>query len=84
MVGDIYMGRVRRVVKGMQAAFIDIGFKQDAFLHFSDMGEEVNQLFADIDEELVEGKGKKKEIDPRDLLRNGQEIAVQIIKKTIT
>lgn len=83
MVGDIYMGRVRRVVKGMQAAFIDIGFKQDAFLHFSDMGEEVNQLFADIDEEHLESKGTKKEIDPPDLLRNGQEIAVQIIKEPI-
>ena len=39
MVGDIYYGRVAKVVKGMQAAFIDIGMKQDAFLHFSDIGD---------------------------------------------
>jgi ribonuclease G len=83
MVGDIYKGRVRRVVKGMQAAFINIGFEQDAFLHFSDIGEEVNQLFADVDEEMLNGKSKKLDIDPADLLRNGQEIAVQIIKEPI-
>ncbi|UCF64569.1 MAG: Rne/Rng family ribonuclease [bacterium] len=83
MVGDIYKGRIRRVVKGMQAAFINIGFEQDGFLHFSDMGDEVNQLFADIDEEAIEGKQKKKDVDPPDLLRNGQEINVQIIKEPI-
>ncbi len=84
MVGDIYKGRVRRVVKGMQAAFINIGFEQDAFLHFSDMGSDVNQLFADIDEESTEGGQKKQDVDPADLLRNGQEIAVQIIKEPIS
>jgi len=83
MVGDIYKGRIRRVVKGMQAAFINIGFEQDAFLHFSDMGDEVNQLFADIDVEMIESKQKQSDIDPPDLLRNGQEINVQIIKEPI-
>ncbi|MBN2365021.1 MAG: Rne/Rng family ribonuclease [Calditrichaeota bacterium] len=83
MVGDIYKGRVRRVVKGMQAAFINIGLEQDGFLHFSDMGEEVNQLFADIDEELISDGKKKSDVDPPDLLRNGQEIGVQIIKEPI-
>jgi ribonuclease G len=83
MVGDIYKGRIRRVVKGMQAAFINIGFEQDAFLHFSDMGEEVNQLFADIDDEQISNGKKKEDVDPADLLRNGQEIAVQIIKEPI-
>jgi ribonuclease G len=84
MVGDIYKGRIRRVVKGMQAAFINIGFEQDAFLHFSDMGNKVNQLFADIDEELLENENKRSDVDPSDLLRNNQEIAVQIIKEPIS
>jgi ribonuclease G len=84
MVGDIYKGRIRRVVKGMQAAFINIGFEQDAFLHFSDMGNKVNQLFADIDEELLENENKRSDVDPSDLLRNNQEIAVQIIKGPIS
>lgn len=85
MVGDIYKGRVRKVVKGMQAAFIDIGFQQDGFLHFSDMGSNVNQLFADIEEEESEGGGKSRpDVEPSELLRNGQEIAVQIVKEPIS
>ncbi len=83
MVGDIYKGQVRKVVKGMQAAFIDIGFKQDAFLHFSDMGSRISQLFADIDEEDLEDNRSSNSVDPQDLLRNGQEIIVQIVKEPI-
>ncbi|ACF13815.1 ribonuclease, Rne/Rng family [Chloroherpeton thalassium ATCC 35110] len=37
-VGDIYLGRVQKVVEGLQAAFIDIGHSSDGFLHFSDVG----------------------------------------------
>lgn len=85
MVGDIYKGRVRKVVKGMQAAFIDIGFQQDGFLHFSDMGSNVNQLFADIEEEESESGGKSRpDLEPSELLRNGQEVSVQIIKEPIS
>jgi ribonuclease G len=39
MIGDIYLGKVARVIPGIKAAFIDIGLNQDAFLHFSDVGE---------------------------------------------
>ncbi|HSR18892.1 MAG TPA: hypothetical protein VLM39_12440, partial [Ignavibacteriaceae bacterium] len=44
MVGDIYLGKVARVLPGIKAAFIDIGMKHDAFLHFSDIGESTQQL----------------------------------------
>ncbi len=44
MVGDIYLGRVARVLPGIRAAFIDIGLKHDAFLHFSDIGERTEAL----------------------------------------
>ncbi len=37
-IGDIYLGRVHKVVEGLKAAFIDIGQKSDGFLHFSDVG----------------------------------------------
>lgn len=43
-VGDIYLGKVARVLPGIKAAFIDIGMKHDAFLHFSDIGESTQQL----------------------------------------
>lgn len=84
LVGDIYKGKIRKVVKGMQAAFIDIGFDHDGFLHFSDMGSDVSQLFGDIDLESIEGNGKKQDIDPADLLTTGQEVLVQIIKEPIS
>jgi ribonuclease G len=50
MVGDIYLGKVARVMPGIKAAFIDIGMKQDAFLHFSDIGsslEEYSELLGE-------------------------------------
>jgi len=56
-VGDIYLGRVAKVMPGIRAAFIDIGFSQDAFLHFSDIGslDDFNALFDEDDEEDEEG-----------------------------
>src|SRR3972149_3662682 len=44
MVGDIYLGKVARVLPGIRAAFIDVGMKHDAFLHFSDIGERTHQF----------------------------------------
>ena len=43
-VGDIYLGKVARVLPGIKAAFIDIGMKHDAFLHFSDIGARTQQF----------------------------------------
>jgi len=62
MVGDIYLGKVARVLPGIKAAFIDIGMKHDAFLHFSDIGESTQQFQdmlgedSDIDDEEDEEK----------------------------
>ena len=53
MVGDIYFGRIARVLPGIRAAFIDIGMKHDAFLHFSDIDDRLEALqgvFEDDDE----------------------------------
>lgn len=44
MVGDIYLGKVARVLPGIRAAFIDIGMKHDGFLHFSDIGDRTKQF----------------------------------------
>lgn len=54
MVGDIYLGKVAKVMPGIKAAFIDIGLNQDGFLHFSDIGnrfEEYSSMIGDEDEE---------------------------------
>ena len=55
MVGDIYLGKVAKVMPGIRAAFIDLGLKQDAFLHFSDIGStfaEYSALVGDEDSEV--------------------------------
>ncbi len=45
-IGDIYLGRVCKVMPSIHAAFVDIGRKQDAFLHFSDLSDDLGQLLA--------------------------------------
>ena len=62
MVGDIYVGKVAKVMPGIKAAFIDLGLKQDGFLHFSDIGsrlEEYSALIGDDDEEDEGEDGEK-------------------------
>ncbi|MBM2840272.1 MAG: ribonuclease, partial [Bacteroidetes bacterium] len=46
MVGDIYFGKVAKVMPGIKAAFVDIGLQQDAFLHFSDIGNRFEEYAA--------------------------------------
>ena len=43
-VGDIYFGTVKKVVSGLNAAFIDIGYEKDAFLHYHDLSPNINSL----------------------------------------
>jgi ribonuclease G len=43
-VGDIYLGTVKKVVQGLNAAFIDIGYEKDAFLHYLDLGPKFSSL----------------------------------------
>ncbi len=51
LVGDIYLGKVAKVMPGIQAAFIDVGLPQDAFLHFSDIGASLGQYNAMLGED---------------------------------
>jgi len=57
MVGDIYLGKVAKVMPGIKAAFVDLGLGQDGFLHFSDIGsrfDEYSALIADESDEEAE------------------------------
>jgi ribonuclease G len=51
LVGDIYVGKVAKVMPGIQAAFIDVSLPQDAFLHFSDIGASLGQYNAMLGED---------------------------------
>jgi ribonuclease G len=44
VVGDIYLGTVKKVVQGLNAAFIDVGYDKDAFLHYLDLGPQFSSL----------------------------------------
>ena len=86
LVGNIYKGKVARVLPGMQAAFVDIGLEKAAFLHASDISpvpEEVSKILDGTDEEMVfeEAKPPPRHYVPIDRqLSPGQEILVQVAK----
>ncbi len=82
MVGDIYLGKVVNVVEGMHAAFVNIGQSQDAFLHFSDIGDTLVDYKSFVDFENVRNSPKAKTNRP--IPKEGQELLVQIIKEPIS
>jgi ribonuclease G len=43
-VGDIYLGRIKKIMPGLNAAFVDVGYEKDAFLHYLDLGSQVQTL----------------------------------------
>jgi ribonuclease G len=87
MVGDVYLGRVARVLPGIRAAFIDIGMKHDAFLHFSDIGErtkDFQQMIEDDDEVAEAGPSRQpKMINGVPVLQKGERILIQITKEPV-
>jgi ribonuclease G len=77
ITGNIYKGRVVRVLPGMQAAFIEIGLERTAFLHVSDIRESLE----DIEEESREEEYAPATTRIQDLLQEGQEVMVQVAKE---
>lgn len=73
IVGNIYKGKIMRVLPGMQAAFVDIGLERSGFLHVSDVMPIASDESAGIDL-------NSKEADVRHWLREGQSILVQVLK----
>jgi ribonuclease G len=86
-VGDVYKGIVRRVMPGMQAAFVNIGWEIDGFIHFSDLFQSAVDLAegVEVDEVTLPEKrpGYKRSFKPRPELKAGQEILVQIVKEPL-
>jgi ribonuclease G len=96
-VGDVYLGRVRKIVPGLNAAFVDVGYEKDAFLHYLDLGPQINSLLK-YTKQLIQGKtppplnsnnfNTEKDIDKtgkiNSILTPNQEILVQIAKEPIS
>src|SRR6186713_3436552 len=43
-VGDLYLGKVKKLIPGLNAAFVDVGFEKDAFLHYTDLSPYVKSI----------------------------------------
>lgn len=95
-VGDVYFGTVKKVVPGLNAAFIDIGYEKDAFLHYLDLGPQLRSLIK-FSKQVVAGKitggkmnGFKRESDidkfgkMSQVLTKNQKILVQVVKEPIS
>ncbi len=76
LVGNIYMGKVVRVLPGMQSAFVDVGLERAAFLHVADIWEERSQ--ADRDETAHRNGPPTRPIEK--ILAEGQPLMVQVVK----
>lgn len=95
MVGDIYLGSVAKVMPGIRASFVDIGLEQDAFLHFSDVGDNFHDFGAitgdddgvDTEDEDESGDDRKSSRRRRGMrtpqLQRGQDVVVQIFKEPV-
>lgn len=96
-VGDIYLAKVKKLMPGLNAAFVNVGYEKDAFLHYLDLGPHFASYDAYL-KALLDGDGKKvpaiekmnllPDIDKNgtvsDTLQQGRQLLVQIVKEPIS
>ncbi len=93
-VGDVYLGKVKKIMPGLNAAFIDVGYEKDAFLHYLDLGPQIKTLNK-MTRLAIQGRiGSPANIKPEkdiektgkitDVLTSGQQIVVQVAKEPIS
>ena len=96
-VGDLYLGRVKKLMPGLNAVFVDVGYEKDAFLHYTDLSPYLRSLVK-FSKQSVEGNtswgddfGKFK--NEPEILKSGKitevftgkpEIIVQVLKEPIS
>ncbi len=96
VVGDLYLAKVKKIMPGLNAAFMDVGYEKDAFLHYLDLGPQFNSYQAFLkqafdDKKKVPQIGKMK-LEPdipkqgtiQNVLQQGQLLLVQIAKEPIS
>lgn len=95
-VGNMYLGRVKKLMPALNACFVDVGYEKDAFLHYLDLGPQFNSLEKFVKQTLSNRKKLPlmsklpqiqdidKEGDISDVLKVGQEVVVQIAKEPIS
>ena len=93
-VGNIYLGRVKRVMQGLNAAFVDIGSAKEAFVHYHDLGDQFPTMNAYVKQLLSNRKRLPDKFERlpelerdgniKDVLSIGDYILVQIVKEPIS
>src|SRR5882757_9934314 len=94
VVGNVYKGRVSKVLPGMQSSFIDVGLERDGFLYVAEVIDTLDEFdkleAADEDGASAESRQKDRERESdrqqakiEDLLREGQEFLVQVVKEPL-
>ena len=95
-VGNMYLGRVRKLMPGLNACFVDVGFEKDAFLHYLDLGPQFHSYQKYLKQVLSDRKKLypiskatmlpdiDKEGTVSTTLQQGQEVIVQIVKEPIS
>ncbi len=95
-VGDIYLGRIKKLVPGLNAAFVDVGYEKDAFLHYHDLGPQVKSLMKFV-RRTISGKINKPQLSDfptekdihkdgkiTDVLTSNKNMLVQVAKEPIS
>ncbi len=95
-VGNLYLAKVKKLMPGLNAAFVNVGFEKDAFLHYLDLGSQFNTYSAFMEQIMADKNSvpniskitPKPDIDKHgtitDILKLGQELIVQIAKEPIS
>ena len=94
-VGDIYLGKVRKIMPGLNAAFVNIGHEKDAFIHYLDLGPQFPSLQKLVASQQPGKRGFRVEsmkLEPPvektgkigEYLQVGQQIMVQVAKEAIS
>ena len=95
-VGDIYLAKVKKLMPGLNAAFVNVGHEKDAFLHYLDLGSQFSTYAKFLEEALDDNKKmpqvsrikREADIDKHgtivDALKQGQQLLVQIVKEPIS
>ena len=95
-VGNMYLGRIRKLMPGLNACFVDVGYEKDAFLHYQDLGPQFNSLEKYVKQTLSDRKklnpitkatllpDLEKDGTVSNTLKVGQEVVVQIVKEPIS
>ena len=95
-VGNMYLGRIKKLMPGLNACFVDVGYEKDAFLHYLDLGPQFNSLEKFVKQTLSDKKkltsiskatllpDLDKDGTVSNTLKVGQEVVVQIVKEPIS